>query len=375
MSSASKICTAKNGFPSSAFAKAITALTATLVFEHSAKGDWYVANDAGHPDWNRAAVGLVQDFSISDGQVQINDSGTLTGFGSESATTTGLAFASISAPGWAHKASGTIDVTSSTPPHQHSGASNDFLGAVSEGAISEIDQDDPADIHITAVVSYRGNGLNDTWNVGNGLAVGSGTGKTIAYGVGTFAFRATAQSKWSSNTANNFSRVIMHYSAIQGGLSTANPHDFDGDALVDQLDLTMANFGIGGTDMKYDVNSDSSVTSADVDAILSTFGTVRGDINLDHMVSFSDLTTLAANYNKPGTWFEGDFDGDGDVDFADQVTLAGNYHWGEPGYRRSGTGIPSDFAADWALAQSMVPEPTTLGAIGGLATLALRRRR
>jgi hypothetical protein len=37
--------------------------------------------------------------------------------------------------------------------------------------------------------------------------------------------------------------------------------------------------------------------------------------------------------------------------------------------------VPANIAGDWALAQSLVPEPTSLAAIGlGVATMVRRRR-
>lgn len=98
---------------------------------------------------------------------------------------------------------------------------------------------------------------------------------------------------------------------------------------------------------------------------------LRGDIDGDDEVGFNDLLTLAKNYSTTsGRVQDGDLTGDGKVDFDDLLALAQRYG-------TSGTDTtPLDaaaFAADWSLAQSLVPEP-------GLASLALiavvaRRRR
>jgi hypothetical protein len=104
--------------------------------------------------------------------------------------------------------------------------------------------------------------------------------------------------------------------------------------------------------------------------------TLLGDTNLSGGVDFADLVPFAQNYNGTSKeWFQGDFDYDGDVDFQDLIPLAQNYNGtvldgGEPSSLSGG-----DFAADWALARSLVPEPTTLSLLGGLTTVALRRRR
>ncbi|MFT3787161.1 MAG: endonuclease [Tepidisphaeraceae bacterium] len=90
-----------------------------------------------------------------------------------------------------------------------------------------------------------------------------------------------------------------------------------------------------------------------------------GDVNLDGVVNFSDLLMLASNYNAGATtWSGGDFNRDNATNFSDLLVMAANY----------GTQLGSSFASDWALAQSMVPEPTLVSAIG-LAALTLKRKR
>jgi hypothetical protein len=97
--------------------------------------------------------------------------------------------------------------------------------------------------------------------------------------------------------------------------------------------------------------------------------TLLGDADLSGNVNFDDLLKLAANYNTPsGTyWYQGDFTNDGAVNFDDLLKLAANYN----------QSLTGSFAGDWALAQSAVPEPTSLLAIGlgGAALLGRRRRR
>ncbi|MFT3787582.1 MAG: PEP-CTERM sorting domain-containing protein [Tepidisphaeraceae bacterium] len=94
--------------------------------------------------------------------------------------------------------------------------------------------------------------------------------------------------------------------------------------------------------------------------------TLKGDSNLDGTVNFSDLLALAANYNgTPNAWAKGDSNYDGAVNFSDLLALAANYN----------ATASSSFAADWALAQSMVPEPTTPGLLGAISLLTLGRRR
>lgn len=95
-----------------------------------------------------------------------------------------------------------------------------------------------------------------------------------------------------------------------------------------------------------------------------------GDTNGDRNVNFDDLLTLAQNYESPGPriWADGDFTADGVVGFDDLLLLAQHYD-GAAGL--SGDTLSDAFVADFALARSLVPEPT-----GALLLLgAIRRRR
>jgi hypothetical protein len=101
--------------------------------------------------------------------------------------------------------------------------------------------------------------------------------------------------------------------------------------------------------------------------------TFNGDATLDGIVQFADLVSLAQNYNitSGATWSKGDFNYDDGVDFADLIVLAQNYGAGTP----PASMVPANISADWALALTLVPEPTSLTAIGlGLATMVGRRR-
>ncbi|MFT3789424.1 MAG: autotransporter-associated beta strand repeat-containing protein [Tepidisphaeraceae bacterium] len=111
----------------------------------------------------------------------------------------------------------------------------------------------------------------------------------------------------------------------------------------------------------------------DADAVLIK-ATIKGDATLDGTVNFSDLLTLAANYNGTSkNWGNGDFTYDGTVNFNDLLALAANYNQSLTGV--VGGFVTGSFDGDWALAQSMAPEPTTLATLAGLSTLLLGRRR
>jgi autotransporter-associated beta strand protein len=103
--------------------------------------------------------------------------------------------------------------------------------------------------------------------------------------------------------------------------------------------------------------------------------TRAGDADLNFIVGFSDLVALAQNYNQTSrVWSQGDFDYNGGVGFSDLVILAQNYNGSAITGDELGA-LGASFAGDWALAQSLVPEPTTLLAGAGLASMVLRRRR
>ncbi len=84
-----------------------------------------------------------------------------------------------------------------------------------------------------------------------------------------------------------------------------------------------------------------------------------GDINLDGVVNFTDITLFSPNFNQATTagWKAGDFNGDGTVNFTDVTLLSPNFNTSAPG------GAPATATA--------VPEPSSLlivlASISGLA--------
>lgn len=98
--------------------------------------------------------------------------------------------------------------------------------------------------------------------------------------------------------------------------------------------------------------------------------TWRGDTNLDGAVNFIDLLALARNYGitNGAVWIDGDTNYDGAVNFTDLLDVARNYGAGATPQ----LGTQPNFAADWARAQAIVPEPSA--ALLLLAGTALQRR-
>jgi autotransporter-associated beta strand protein len=87
--------------------------------------------------------------------------------------------------------------------------------------------------------------------------------------------------------------------------------------------------------------------------------TLSGDANLDRSVNFDDLLKLAQNYGTTGkTWVDGDFDYDGAVNFDDLLALAQNYG-GTVSISELAPLTSAAFAGDFAMALSLVPEPTS----------------
>jgi hypothetical protein len=169
--------------------------------------------------------------------------------------------------------------------------------------------------------------------------------------------------------------------------------DVDGNNVRNLADARMvdANVGKDYTDLA-DVLStwddlvsveldDNNVISATLVAGTSDFKLIRdalaallkdGDTDFNGTVNFNDLLTLAQNYNgSVDRWSLGDFDLNGSVNFNDLLGLAQNYGSGS----LVDGEFSSSFAADWVLAQSLVPEPTSLAVLGLAGAMLTRRRR
>lgn len=106
---------------------------------------------------------------------------------------------------------------------------------------------------------------------------------------------------------------------------------------------------------------------------LLVVATLRGDADLDLAVDFDDLLVLATFYiSIDQAWQQGDFTYDGNVDFDDLLALAQNYNASlSPAQAASFEG---SFAADFALARSLVPEPG-VGLLVAGCFFGCRRRR
>lgn len=111
--------------------------------------------------------------------------------------------------------------------------------------------------------------------------------------------------------------------------------------------------------------------SVDAEAIVLRL-TLKGDSDLNGIVNFADLLTLAQNYNLTGDWRQGDANYDGVIAFDDLLSLAQNYGGSLSLVELSG--FSNSFQSDLKLALSMAPEPAA-GALAALSVGALGRRR
>lgn len=158
--------------------------------------------------------------------------------------------------------------------------------------------------------------------------------------------------------------------------------DFDRDGTVtaadlDQLDSVLTVRGVQSalSDAKFDLNGNQVIDYTDIKILQSFTGISDGDADLDFDVDFSDLLAVARNFGAVGTatWIAGDFTGDDNVDFTDLLALARNFGGDEA--ITTSDGISAEFASEWNLARSVVPEPATLGLIAAGALLGLKRNR
>lgn len=128
-------------------------------------------------------------------------------------------------------------------------------------------------------------------------------------------------------------------------------------AVVDNADLNLSVLG---------------TQSTDASAVL-VVSALKGDTNLNNAVDFDDLLVLAQNYGSESgaKWTLGDSTFDGAVNFDDLLALAQNY--GSSAILTAE--FSPAFAADWALARSLVPEPASmLAVVIPAVSLASRRR-
>jgi hypothetical protein len=195
----------------------------------------------------------------------------------------------------------------------------------------------------------------------NSLTVSAGTVKVTGSGNSIVKGATVAAGSTLDLTG---STLIVNYDA--GFSPLADIKAAIASAALSSTTIAGSNAAIGYLDTAVTGQTEfNGATALDADNLIIR-ATLQGDATLDRAVNFDDLLKLAAAYNQTGQeWYNGDFTGDGTVNFDDLLKLAANYN----------TSVTGSFGGDWALAQSAVPEPTSLLAIGGAGLVALRRRR
>jgi hypothetical protein len=160
--------------------------------------------------------------------------------------------------------------------------------------------------------------------------------------------------------------LVLDYAAGPAGTLLA---DVRAHLLAGRLTTTSAaNRRLGYLDNAVGVTR-ASFGGVEIDASSVLIGyALPGDTDLSGAVDFSDLLSLAQNYGASDrVWSAGDFDYTGVIDFNDLLLLAQNY--GTSGF------VAGNFESDWALARSIVPEPTALGLVASAGLGLLKRRR
>jgi fibronectin-binding autotransporter adhesin len=201
----------------------------------------------------------------------------------------------------------------------------------------------------------------------------TGAGKWVLSGSTTYTGSTTVEAGTLQFGANAGNNVLTNAGGldVKGGKAVL-AYDAGGSAalqatLVPLLQTAAAsNFATGQVRSTTSTSSRTLGWKDDGASAISLVPTLFGDATLDLTVNFDDLLKLAANYNASGkVWADGDFNYDGTVNFDDLLKLAANYN----------QTLSGSFAGDWALAQSAVPEPTSLAVVAAFAGAALRRRR
>ncbi len=138
---------------------------------------------------------------------------------------------------------------------------------------------------------------------------------------------------------------------------------------TDVLGLFSATFSIANSDE----NIPGAASFSPLSLSLAGRIAIAGDATLDNLVNFDDLLVLAQNYETTANvWQSGDFTHDSAVNFDDLLLVAQNYEFSGLSGDLSGL-FGSNFASDWTLARSLVPEPTSLSLLA--AGALIRRRR
>lgn len=102
--------------------------------------------------------------------------------------------------------------------------------------------------------------------------------------------------------------------------------DFNADALVNNVDITLLYARMGQSSTTYDLNGDGQVSLGDALELVGLIpGALLGDLNFDGVVNAADLAALNGGWGTAAGRSGGDIDGDGLVTEVDLLLLAGDW--------------------------------------------------
>jgi hypothetical protein len=214
----------------------------------------------------------------------------------------------------------------------------------------------------------------DRINGAGGLSIGAGATVRLTASNGEASSVTNLSLDGSAGAWNSL--LDIGKSAVVIDYTGASPLTTIADQIAAARSLDWIGMGIGSSAAHGDAMAGVAVAEASVLMALSAGQTAQfmgqtldstslivrytraGDANLDGVVNFADLVTVAQNYGKNagnGSWSEGDFNYDAKVNFSDLVMVAQNYG-GAVG--AGAVFSPSaDFSGDMAQAFDSVPEP------------------
>lgn len=157
-------------------------------------------------------------------------------------------------------------------------------------------------------------------------------GSTLSLLDNSGLFLTTNQSNVEGNTTLGTGYIVERNSLVAGGLGYWRERLQNGQTpTTPSLISTFAASSAINDAIGYAYADDLTITELDgfpiQDGDLVLRYTLRGDANLDKVVGFDDLVSLAQNYQGAGfrEWYQGDFNLTRSVNFDDLVSLAQNY--------------------------------------------------
>lgn len=198
-------------------------------------------------------------------------------------------------------------------------------------------RDDAAAVYLNGTQVFRDIGLSPTANFDTyTTGFGSDNATTIypidpnllVDGMNVIAVEVHQTAGDSSDLSFDFELTVKAIVPVPATVNievTSTPAgDVNLDDIVDASDIDDLYTAIGASDgaLRYDVNGDGAVGSADVDFLINNiFNTTLGDTDLDGDVDTGDLTRAFIGFTGAGStgkgWADGDTNGDGDVDTGD----------------------------------------------------------